>query len=78
MIPAEILLKEEEIFTKIIGQNKVKKQIKSALIAQRSIILVGPPGIGKTTIAKSIANLLPSKNFVRVQEIGRASCRERV
>lgn len=45
-------------FPSIIGQTWVKEQIKSALLCNRHIILIGPPGIGKTTLAKSIAELL--------------------
>ncbi len=45
-------------FDKIVGNSDVKKQIKSALYAKRPIILVGPPGIGKTTLAKQISELL--------------------
>ena len=44
----------------IIGQEKAKAQIKSALLAKRHIVIFGPPGIGKTTIAKNIARLLPA------------------
>jgi len=51
---------EGQDFADIIGQEPVKQQIKSALMAGRHIIIVGPPGIGKTTLAKNVAKLLPS------------------
>lgn len=43
----------------ILGQEKSKEQIKSALLLNRHILILGPPGVGKTTMAKSIAKLLP-------------------
>jgi|TARA_Y100000310_G_scaffold344824_2_gene459795 MoxR-like ATPase len=62
------LLQKKNGFTDIIGQDKVKIAVKSALIADRHIIFVGPPGIGKTTLAKNIAKVLGKKtSFVRVQ-----------
>ena len=62
------LLQKKDHFTDIIGQDKVKAAIKSALLSDRHIILVGPPGIGKTTLAKNVAKLLGKKTpFIRIQ-----------
>lgn len=47
-------------FEDIVGQEDTKQQMKSALLTRRNIIIVGPPGIGKTTLAKNIAALIPS------------------
>ena len=52
-------LKPKDAFKDILGQDKAKKEIISALMMGRHIILIGQPGIGKTTLAKNIAKLLP-------------------
>ncbi len=65
---AKSLLDQKESFPDIIGQDSVKESVKSALLAGRHIILVGSPGIGKTTLAKNVADILGKKTpFVRVQ-----------
>ncbi|MBN2420830.1 AAA family ATPase [Candidatus Woesearchaeota archaeon] len=48
-----------DAFTDILGQDKVKHDLKSALLMNRHVLIIGPPGIGKTTIAKNAAKLLP-------------------
>jgi len=60
-------LMEKNLFTDILGQDIVKQQLKSTLLTERHIIIVGPPGVGKTTLAKNLANVLNTKNFVRIQ-----------
>ncbi len=51
----------ETDFSDILGLARVKAQVKSALLMDRHIILVGQPGIGKTTLAKNVAKLVPEK-----------------
>lgn len=52
------LLAKQDIFPDILGQDRVKHQLRSALLCSRHLIIVGAPGIGKTTLAKSVAKLL--------------------
>jgi len=61
----ESFLKNKDPFTDIIGQESAKQGIKSAFLMNRHIIIEGAPGIGKTTLAKNIAKLLPDIDVIQ-------------
>ncbi|WP_456486886.1 AAA family ATPase [Candidatus Alkanophaga liquidiphilum] len=49
----------------IIGQRDAKRKIISSLLAGHHILIEGYPGVGKTTLAKHIAELLPEIEVVK-------------
>ncbi|MEK6943058.1 MAG: ATP-binding protein [Nanoarchaeota archaeon] len=58
------LATSKDVFADIYGQEYAKQGIKSALMMGRHILIIGPPGIGKTTLAKNIAKLLPDTEII--------------
>jgi len=56
----KLFIQEKNPFGDILGQERTKHQLKSALLMDRHFIILGPPGIGKTTLARNVAKLLPA------------------
>lgn len=62
---------ETDILEGFYASKELKESILAVLVAGRHLILEGPPGVGKTTLAKMIASLLPP---IQVVEGCRYNC----
>ena len=57
--------KDEDPLKGFFTTDEVQEAILAVLVSGRHLLLEGPPGIGKTTVAKIIARLLPSTKVVK-------------
>lgn len=60
------LLLEDLAFDDLLFENEqeMKSQIYAALISGKHIMLIGPPGTGKTEVARKIGGIVSEKNYV--------------
>ncbi len=66
-ISQEALLYEDD-FSQIKGQEKAKRAIEIAVAGGHNLILVGPPGAGKTMMAKRIPSIMPPMSLHEIIE----------
>jgi magnesium chelatase family protein len=66
-LPQEALHYTDD-FSQIKGQEKAKRAIEIAVAGGHNLILVGPPGAGKTMMAKRIPSIMPPMSLQEIIE----------
>jgi magnesium chelatase family protein len=58
-------------FTEIRGQEHVKRALEVAAAGQHNVLMMGPPGAGKTLLARSLPSILPNLTLEEALEVTR-------
>jgi len=60
---------ENEDFSEVSGQETIKRALQIAASASHNLLMIGPPGSGKTMMARRIAGILPGLTYEEKLEV---------
>ncbi len=66
---AENLDERDFDFKDVIGQENLKRAVEVSVSGMHHLLIIGPPGVGKTMIAKRIPSIMPELSFEESMDI---------
>lgn len=59
----------EDDFSDVAGQESVKRALQVAAAASHNVLMIGPPGAGKTMMARRVSGILPAMTYEEKLEV---------